>query len=128
MCSGSGHNFRKLQVMNHKFSGYSVWIEPNDEDFYYSVLRDKMNSLVKRCNSYGVGGGSDHTSFVPHCTLLYSIPSDSDEDVLVESLIKARDDFRLRLDKEESAAAKSLKSNDTIIVRSTQYIITGGKI
>lgn len=74
--------------MKHKFSGYSVWLEPDDERA--RPLNDEVKRLAIECNSRI--DGSAHT-FAPHCTLLYNLTLE-DEVQGVRLLHEARHDFR----------------------------------
>lgn len=73
-------------VMKHKFSGYSIWLEPEQT----SPLNDEVKRLAYECNSRI--DGSAHT-FAPHCTLLYNLTLE-DEVQGVRLLHEARHDFR----------------------------------
>ena len=90
--------------MNHQFSGFSVWIEPDDQSDYYALLLEKMSYLVKRCN-HNVHSDDDvmddHVMFAPHCTLLYNVSSSDiiqdNEKEMTRLLIRTRDEFRKQL-------------------------------
>lgn len=56
---------------SHKFSGYSIWIEPDPEQS--SQLIEEMEFL--RCKCGGIDAGLHR--FVPHCTLLYNTSLDN---------------------------------------------------
>jgi 2'-5' RNA ligase len=51
---------------DHIFSGWSVWIEPEDDD----IIDNLMTELQTACG----GQASGAASFVPHVTLLYNLP------------------------------------------------------
>lgn len=67
---------------DHKFSGWSVWIEPELSDEFYEM----MKKLQKECGGKHVGVHS----FVPHVTILYNIQprDDGDGDVDPEKYLK----------------------------------------
>jgi 2'-5' RNA ligase len=74
MAESSGENRRSNDVLDdydkskfdHIFSGWSVWIEPEDDD----MIDHAMAELQTACG----GPASGAASFVPHVTLMYNLP------------------------------------------------------
>lgn len=77
--------------MDHKFSGYSVWLEPDERQG--RLFSNKIESLSQRCCPLNSSDEAADMVFAPHCTLLYNIHI-KDECKGRDLLIEARDKFR----------------------------------
>ena len=85
-----------LDKFDHLFEGWSVWIEPDEEES--TSIVQEIEYLSVKCG----GAEKGVYPFAPHCTLLYNIPPLTDiSDESVESkekleklLIKCIDKFR----------------------------------
>lgn len=55
-------------TFSHTFSGYSVWLEPNDDDIGAVAFKNEMQILREMSG----GEMSGVYEFAPHCTLLYN--------------------------------------------------------
>eukprot|EP00550_Attheya_septentrionalis_P007943 CAMPEP_0198291844 /NCGR_PEP_ID=MMETSP1449-20131203/9222_1 /TAXON_ID=420275 /ORGANISM="Attheya septentrionalis, Strain CCMP2084" /LENGTH=285 /DNA_ID=CAMNT_0043990527 /DNA_START=278 /DNA_END=1135 /DNA_ORIENTATION=- len=77
--------------MNHVFSGWSVWLEPEEKE---GSLKEKMKSLQQTC------GGTNHGvhSFVPHITLLYNVSPTHNVDDETELGPRSEESQRLRVE------------------------------
>ena len=69
---------------SHRFSGLSIWIEPDPEQS--SQLIEEMEFL--RCKCGGIDAGLHR--FVPHCTLLYNTSLDDNTRQQGESMLRSR--------------------------------------
>eukprot|EP00544_Gedaniella_sp_CCMP2646_P011049 CAMPEP_0202485298 /NCGR_PEP_ID=MMETSP1361-20130828/4169_1 /ASSEMBLY_ACC=CAM_ASM_000849 /TAXON_ID=210615 /ORGANISM="Staurosira complex sp., Strain CCMP2646" /LENGTH=199 /DNA_ID=CAMNT_0049114165 /DNA_START=82 /DNA_END=678 /DNA_ORIENTATION=- len=79
---------------DHSFEGWSVWIEPDEEES--ADIAKEIESLSLKCG----GAESGVFPFLPHCTLLYNISdmsekiNDSSEKLMEILLYKCVDKFR----------------------------------
>jgi 2'-5' RNA ligase len=62
---------------DHSFEGWSVWIEPDEQES--ADIVKEIESLSLKCG----GAESGVFPFLPHCTLLYNISSITDDDDVI---------------------------------------------
>jgi hypothetical protein len=58
----------KSSKFTHRFSGYSIWLEPARESCQAKAIANEMKAIAEMCG--GVTNGAHE--FAPHCTLLYN--------------------------------------------------------
>ncbi len=79
---------KKSSAFTHRFSGYSIWIEPCTHDAKH--ILEEMKGLETLCSKDSSGRDNGVHSFMPHCTVLYNFdPKDLElGDSIVNEIVK----------------------------------------
>ena len=63
--------FAPTKKLTHQFEGYSVWLEPCENDKTTIAVKQEMTTIAFMCG----GEKNGVYGFQPHCTMLYNFSS-----------------------------------------------------